>query len=376
MTRALFCQSCGAYLPESATHCECGQAVPPAGSDVLDAEAENTSPTGGGAPLMFSGAVAAGTAAAIPLPTPSAASDDSVGPAGVLPTAPTAATTPFSLKKFPPVAVAVAAGLIVVVAAWFFYVRTYSFPRRIERALAAGHIFSPPGEAAVDIYAAEKAKNPNSAAVREAATKIASTIAPVGDVAFSRWYADSEGVDWTEMEKIYAFLHEVRPDDRLTHVRHEYALGTLRLLNQIHSEALNHFSQALQIDPNFTLAINGIAKIYLQDSSPLKNEALGVEFYRRASATDPNFTWAWKNLGEYYMRKDDWLAAEQCMLKALATSPNRPSILRSLARIYYNMQRYDQALDYNRRFLAVATDPDGIAKANSAIDEINKKLNN
>ena len=197
----------------------------------------------------------------------------------------------------------------------------------------------------------------------------------MGDAAFRRWYADSEGVDWSETEKIYAFLHEVRPDDRLTHVRHEYALGTLRLLNQVHSEALKHFNQALQLDPNFTLAINGIAKIYLQDSSPLKNEALGVEFYRRASATDPNFTWAWKNLGEYYMRKDDWFAAEQCMLKALATSPNRPSILRSLGRIYYNMERYEQALDYNRRFLAVATDPDAIAKANSAINEINKKLN-
>lgn len=370
MARTLFC-SCGAYLPETATHCECGQAVPPASSDILDTPADIPFATAG-APVMFSGAGAAGTPAAIPLPVPSPGSYESADPPAPPPTASRVATTRFPL----PVAAAVVVGLIVIAGAWFFYVRTYSFPRRIERALADGHIFSPPGEAAVDIYAAEKAKNSDSAAVREAATKIASKIAPMGDAAFHRWYADSEGVDWSETEKIYAFLHEVRPEDRLAHVRHEYALGTLRLLNQVHSEALNHFNQALQLDPNFTLALNGIAKIYLQDSSPLKNEALGVEFYRRASATDPNFTWAWKNLGEYHMRKDDWFAAERCMLKALATSPNRPSILRSLGRIYYNMERYEQALDYNRRFLAVATDPDAIAKANNAINEINKKLSN
>ncbi len=372
--RALFCPSCGAYLPESIERCECGQTVPTAGSDPADSS-QTPITRQDGVPLTLSIAVPAGTALPIPVHVAAPSSAEQLPPETV--SSPLAtANAAFSAKRVPPLVIAAAGGVLVLAAAAFFYVQTYSFPRRIDRALAAGHIFSPPGEAAVDIYAAEKAKNPSSTAVREAATKIASKIEPMGDAAFRRWYADSDGVDWSETEKIYAFLHEARPDDRLTHVRHEYSLGTLRLLNQVHSEALNHFHQALQLDPSFTLAINGIAKIYLQDSSPLKNEALGVEFYRRASATDPNFTWAWKNLGEYYMRKDDWFAAEQCMLKALATSPNRPSILRSLGRIYYNMQRYEQALDYNRRFLAVATDPDAIAKANSAIDEINKKLSN
>jgi tetratricopeptide (TPR) repeat protein len=270
--------------------------------------------------------------------------------------------------------VAAALALVVIIAGLILYSKMYSFDARLNRALAAGHLFLPPGKCAVDLYAAAKAKNPASAEVRAAGEKIATVIAPMGDDAFRRWYLDSEGVDWDQTEKIFAFLLEVRPSEILTRARHEYALGAVRLNAQNHGDALNHFTQALQLDPSLTLAANGIAKIYLQDSSPLKNEALGVEFYRRAIAMDPKFTWALKNLGEFYMRKDDWHAAEECMLKALTTSPNRPSILRALGRIYYNLERYPQALDYNQRFLQVSTDPDAIARANRAIEEIHKRL--
>jgi tetratricopeptide (TPR) repeat protein len=356
--RVFFCPQCGAYLPESVEKCPCGYDLAAAEAEPAEERTFSESP----APWIPA------PASAVALPPQFALE----GPDLSFETAPVSAAAP--VKSTTKLVGAAALALVVIVAGVILYKKMYSFDARLDRALAAGHLFQPPGTCAVDLYAAAKAKSPASSDVRAAGERIAVVIAPMGDEAFRKWYVDSEGVDWDQTEKIFAFLLEVRPVEVATRVRHEYALGTVRLNAQDHGVALNHFTQALQLDPSFTLATNGIAKIYLQDSSPLKNEALGVEFYQRAIAMDPKFTWALKNLGEFYMRKDDWHAAEVCMLRALNTSPNRPSILRALGRIYYNMERYPEALDYNQRFLSLSKDPDAIARANRAIEEIHKHL--
>jgi tetratricopeptide (TPR) repeat protein len=362
--RVFFCQQCGAYLPETVDSCPCGFVIPAAG-----AEKPDELPIGGPA-LISAPDLAYPSVAALSLPvSPSIPTPHDFASE---PSQPAAIST--GTKKQTTLVAAAALALVVIVVSVVVYKKMYSFDARIDRALAAGHIFSPPGECAVDVYAAAKANSPMAPEVQAAGEKIAAMIAPMGDDAFRRWYLDSEGVDWDQTEKIYAFLQEVKPGDNATRVRHEYALGTVRLNNQNHADALNHFTQALQLDSSFTLAVNGIAKIYLQDTSPLKNEVLGVQFCQRAVAMDPKFTWALKNLGDFYVRKEDWRSAEEPMLKALATSPNRPSILRALGRIYYGLKLYPQALDYDQRFLQVSKDPDAIARANNAIAEIRKHL--
>jgi len=268
----------------------------------------------------------------------------------------------------PLVVVALAATAIVM------YMRVYSFNARIDSALAENHLFSPPGSSVADIYAAKKASSPSSADLQTAAVKIRAKLAPIGDELLHKWYIDSEGVDWDYTEKVYGFLQEVTPNDPAIKVRHEYVAAQIKLQNRDYAGALNLYQQSLAGDPRFVLALNGIAKVYIQDGSPLKNEAVAVDYYNRVIQTDPNFTWAYKNISEYYMRKYNWLQAEAYMQRALSTSPQRPSILRSLARIYFNLNRWPEALDYNERYLKVSTDPDGISKAQAAIQQIRQKL--
>jgi tetratricopeptide (TPR) repeat protein/tRNA A-37 threonylcarbamoyl transferase component Bud32 len=269
---------------------------------------------------------------------------------------------------------AVALALMALLGGYVAYEKVYSFDARLDKALVSDRIFSPPGDCVADLYAAEKARNPRSEALAKAIPKIKAKLAPVGDEAFRRWYVDSDSVDWGQLEKIYALLEELDGGDSTVRARRYYASGQISLQNQNHQQALSHYNEALRHDPNFVLAVNGIAKVYIQDTSPLKNEPLAVQYYQRATTMDPRFTWAFKNLGEYYMRREEWSAAEYYMQQALATSTERPSILRALARIYFNMADYPRALEYNQRFVRVERDPDAIVKANVAIAQIQQKL--
>jgi tetratricopeptide (TPR) repeat protein len=264
--------------------------------------------------------------------------------------------------------------LAIVAAGIVAYMRVYSFNARINQALAENHLFAPPGSSVADIYAAKKASSPNSSDLQAAGAKIRAKLAPIGDELLRKWYVDSEGVDWEYGEKIYGFLQEVAPNDPAFNVRHNYMVAQTKLQNRDYATALSLYQQALTTDPKFVLALNGIAKVYIQDGSPLKNEALALDYYGRVIQTDPNFTWAYKNVAEYWMQKENWPQAEAYMLRALATSPQRPSILRALGRIYFNMSRWPEALDYYERYVNVATDPDGIARAQSAIQQIRQKL--
>lgn len=365
--RLTFCSNCGAFIPVTVDACGgCGRSAFEAGAPPpAAAEPALPPPTRAMAPAISATAPASksygelsSALAATPLVVPAA----SAAPATARPAA----------KRNVLLAIV---GLLVVllgVGGYLYFENELSFHGRLRHALDLNHFFSPSGECAADLYAAEKAKHPDSEEVKAAAQTIRARLEPLGDEAFRKWYADSEGVDWPFIEKTYAFLTDLSTDVRVRS-RHEYAAGQLSLLSQNHSAAFAHYSEAVRLDPQSALALNGLAKVYVQDTSPLHNDSLAIHYYERAIAADPRFTWAFKNLGEYYMRVEDWRSAESYMQKALQASPNRPSILRALAKIYFNQNDYAKALDYNQRYLAVETDPVGISKAQAAILQIRQK---
>jgi tetratricopeptide (TPR) repeat protein len=366
--RLTFCPDCGAFIPATVDTCGgCGRSAIEADEPPPDASNEpaHLPPLAALEPAM-----AAVTPPGIPYevnPTASIASpmvhDASAAPP---------ATRPVLNRNL---LLAIVGLLVVLLAAggYLYFQKALSFHGRLQRAIELNHFFSPPGECAADMYAAEKAKHPDSEEVKAAAQTIRTHLEPLGDEAFRVWYADSEGVDWPFIEKTYAFLSDLSTDARVKS-RHEYAAGQLSLLNQNHNAALAHYAEAVRLDPNSVLALNGLAKVYAQDTSPLHNDAMAVQYYERAIAADPQFTWAFKNLGEYYMRVEDWRNAESYMLRALQTSPNRPSVLRALAKVYFNQKDYAKALDYNERYLAVEKkDPVGISRAQAAILQIREK---
>lgn len=269
----------------------------------------------------------------------------------------------------------IGAAIVIISVSVLAYLSGNSFPSRVDRALAAHRYFEPAGESLYDIYKTEASKHPESAELKAAATKIIVALQPEADDHLASFYRDSDPTDWTRMARLYEFLEMLSPTDASIKTKHAYAEGQHFLVDgRDYSRAFDSFRRALSFDGRFVLAINGIAKVYIQDSSPLRNEAAALRSYQDAMAADPNFTWAPKNLGEYYMQREQWESAELYMARALQTSPERPSILAAMGRIAYNRHNYAAARDYYRHALQVAKKPEDIQRYNHALQQISEKL--
>jgi tetratricopeptide (TPR) repeat protein len=233
----------------------------------------------------------------------------------------------------------------------------HSFSKRIDAALAQGHIFSPPGECVADVVAAERAKNPESPKLAEAATKIKAKVWPIVGEAFQRWYKDSDTtVNWDDLEKYCALLEGLCPEDNEIAAFHAYAQAQKAVVLQSYGQAKSFYEEALRKKPNWVLALNGLGKVHARDDSPFKNETIAVGYYQKAIQADPNFTWAYVNLSFYYRGKHDLPTARDYMARALATYPTSSSVLRRMGDICFEMNDRQQALDYYQKALANETD--------------------
>ncbi|MCL4552531.1 MAG: TonB family protein, partial [Candidatus Marsarchaeota archaeon] len=188
--------------------------------------------------------------------------------------------------------------------------------------------------------------------------KVRAKLEPTVNDSMQKWYKDSDrDVRWDEMEKDYALLQSLFPNDNEIAAGHAYAQAQIAVAAKSYEKARQFYEEALAKKPKWALALNGLGKVYMREDSPLKNEARAVALYQEAARSDPSFPWAYVNLSIYYRQKHDLPMAKDYMSKALAASPAQPSVLRSMGNICYNMRDYPQALDYYQKALANETDP-------------------
>jgi tetratricopeptide (TPR) repeat protein len=323
-------------------------------------------------PLVTRPAVAQPAASPVSVPVPAAAPS---APTPIPPPTVTVATeigteSPFNVRLL-----AVLVVLAIVGIVGFLIYNSRKFSVRVEKALAAGRIFAPPGDNVVDLWTAEQARNPGSADLAPAAARIQATLAPKGEDAFVRWYRDSDDkVDWDEQARLYAFLSRLNPGDATFKIRSLYAAGQRDYRAGSFAAAIASYQNSIGLDPCYVLALNGVGKVYVRKDSPFLDLPTAVQHYERAVRCDAAFTWAHFNLGSHYMSQGQWKTAERHMRDALRTSPKRASILRALGRISYNLERYPAALQYYQDSLRTESDPSEIARAHRAIEQIQKKL--
>jgi tetratricopeptide (TPR) repeat protein len=264
--------------------------------------------------------------------------------------------------------VVLALGIAIGLIAWH---SLFSLDAKLEKALSRNEMFSPAGTSVYDIYKAEAEKNPGSAVLAKYRPRIHDALVPQGDAAFAAWYRDSDdSFQWQAVEQIYRFLALINPGVPMNDMRRLYAVGQQKIDAREYAQAIDAYQQALKLDPNWVLALNGIGKVYMIERSPLHDERLGIAYYERACAADPNFPWAPKNLGDYYLRKDDYSRAEHYLLLALAASPERASVLRGLGWVCRKTGRPQAAISYYARSIATEKDPEKRASAMKAIDAI------
>ena len=251
-----------------------------------------------------------------------------------------------------------------------FFVKGY-FLGKIDRALSEGRFFSPPNNNVEQIFREQKAKSPDSAEIKEATKRIITKLTQIGDDVLQRLYSDSDDMGWDNVVRIYAFLSEISPGDKEIQARAEFTKGHEIIKGGSRSDyvnALSCYQRALQSKPNWVLAINGIAKVYVRKNSPFYNKIEALNYYNKASEADPNFPWAYTNIAAIYSEDRQWGLAEQALLKALRIKSDRSSIIIELGNICEKQKKQQEAAHYYREALKYE-------KSSEKANLLQKKLN-
>ncbi len=276
-----------------------------------------------------------------------------------------------ALKKRRNIIVGVVAGLALAIIAVLVWQMSFSLTARMQQALDRNNIYAPAGASLYDLYTKERATNPSSSVLAEFKPKIRDKIEPVAEDAFARWYKDSDdSLNWESLQRTYEFLAVMFPENAKYTARKLYAMAQQAINARDYAKAIASYEEALKLDPQWVLALNGLGKVYMIDNAPMKNDNTGMGYYVLACAADSKFTWAPKNLGDYYLRKDDYRRAESYLLLALATSPERPSILRSLGFICRKTNRATDAIAYYTKSMTFEKDPSKNASVQKTVDAL------
>jgi TolB-like protein/Flp pilus assembly protein TadD len=113
--------------------------------------------------------------------------------------------------------------------------------------------------------------------------------------------------------------------------------------------AVEYFSRATQLDPEYALALSGLADCYSGspingDAPPLGMCSLAREAAARAVAAEPNLAEAQTSLGFVRFWFDwDWRGAEGAYRKAIDLDPSYPMAHRMLGIVLAHMGRYAEA---------------------------------
>lgn len=118
-------------------------------------------------------------------------------------------------------------------------------------------------------------------------------------------------------------------------------------------EAEQTLRHALALRREFPTAMINLGMV-LQELRRLTEAA---DFFRKALAIDPSNAMGNSNLGQILVeigRMDDLDEAEQCCLKAIEATPERPHPINNLGNVYRAMGRFDEAVACYRKAMAIA----------------------
>ncbi|HEY9849775.1 MAG TPA: CHAT domain-containing protein [Leptolyngbyaceae cyanobacterium] len=118
----------------------------------------------------------------------------------------------------------------------------------------------------------------------------------------------------------------------------EYEAGNL-------NDALPCFRRAIEIEPSFSYAWNGLANA-LRDLGQYEQ---AIEAYQRAIVIEPNFSYAWNGLANALTNLGQYEQAIAACKKVIQIDPNLYQAHHNLGNALRNLQRYEEAIaSYDR----------------------------
>jgi tetratricopeptide (TPR) repeat protein len=131
-----------------------------------------------------------------------------------------------------------------------------------------------------------------------------------------------------------------------------YTEGYNEFQNGNYEEAVLNYKKAIEIDSNYTDAIDNCALSYRK-----LNKLDDAEFYYKLSLKKlPNNDMAMSNLGLVYMFKNDFKNAKSTFKKLLKKNPNYGDGLYSLSEVYLRENNNDSAIVYSKKAYEVWKD--------------------
>jgi len=117
--------------------------------------------------------------------------------------------------------------------------------------------------------------------------------------------------------------------------------------------AIQHYEKALQIDPNYTQAYRGLAKIYDEQG----NDQKAVATYKYAIALKPEIWEGYNDLGKHFYRKGNFKEATKQFKKVVSLTPKSSSAHSNLGACYYLQGKNDEAAEAFQMALALGRNP-------------------
>uniref|UniRef100_A0A1B6I8D4 dolichyl-phosphate-mannose--protein mannosyltransferase n=1 Tax=Homalodisca liturata TaxID=320908 RepID=A0A1B6I8D4_9HEMI len=127
------------------------------------------------------------------------------------------------------------------------------------------------------------------------------------------------------------------------------------------TEALEHYKDALRLNPDYDQAMNNLANI-LKDLGELSE---AQRLLKRALQLRPDFAAAWMNLGIVLSNQKQFIEAEQCYWKAINYRRKYPDCFYNLGNLYLEQKKHSKAYESWRQ--ATKLDPRHHAAWNNLI---------
>jgi len=144
---------------------------------------------------------------------------------------------------------------------------------------------------------------------------------------------------------------KITDDERLFQANEWFEKGKNYHLNKEYDKAIEAYTKAIAIDPNYAGAYIGLGNAYNNKGQYDR----AIEDYNKAIAIDPNLAKAYNNRGFAYGEKGQYDRAMQDYNKAIALDPNLAKVYGNRGIAYGKKGQYDRAMqDYNK---AIALDP-------------------
>ena len=270
---------------------------------------------------------------------------------------------------FPVVAVFGLLGIILLVVA-INSASGSSIEKKLDDAIAAGHIFTPGTDNAHDLYNQLKNSGASEQSLKPYRDKLLPLLTGPKFQLINNFMLpgadDPPAEDWQAAYQSLQFATELQPRDSSLLARTLYCEGRLAYLAKDEDRAIQVWSRAADADKTWPLPVNGIGLIY----TARKNYSGARGYYFEAVRRDANWAYPYNNIGTAFYLEKNMSDAKGYYRKAIELAPRWARPHSWLGDIAMREQDYNTAVqEFN-----LVLDTSATGTKNMDLDKIRRQL--